>query len=78
MTSFAPGPRGQSGIDHAALPPLAPTRARQRWGVPGSEPPLAEVLADPVVHLVMRGDGVTHTELEAIIRRAQDQAAKRA
>lgn len=33
------------------------------WLETGQEPPLAELLADPVTHLVMRRDGVGMTEL---------------
>jgi hypothetical protein len=38
------------------------------WSEAGREPALAEVLADPLVHVVMRRDGVTRAELEAVIR----------
>ncbi len=31
---------------------------RQPWGRPGIEPPLCEVLADPLIQVVMRCDGV--------------------
>ena len=50
----------------ASLPPPP-----QRWLRPGEEPTLAEVLADPLVHLVMRRDGVSRAELDAIIAAAQ-------
>jgi hypothetical protein len=43
------------------------------WSEAGTEPPLAEVLADPLVHQVMRRDGVTPSELQRIIRQAQAQ-----
>ena len=42
-------------------------RTRQTWSGAGDEPSLSEVLADPLVHLVMRRDGVTRSELEAVI-----------
>ena len=35
----------------------------KRWRDAGTEPDLAEVLADPVVHLVMRRDGVSPCQL---------------
>lgn len=41
------------------------------WRKAGEEPDLAEVLADPLVHLVMRRDGVSRAQLEAVIARAQ-------
>lgn len=66
--SYAP-----HGVVHAAWPLQVPTQARQCWGIVAKEPPLVEVLADPVVHLMMRGDGVTHTELEALILRVQNE-----
>lgn len=33
------------------------------WLEPGQEPTLIDLLADPVVHLVMRRDGLSMTEL---------------
>jgi hypothetical protein len=44
---------------------------REAWLEAGQEPRLAEVLADPLVHLVMRRDGVSRAELEAVIAAAQ-------
>jgi hypothetical protein len=41
------------------------------WGKRGSEPPLGEVLADPLVHAVMRCDGVSCAALDSLIARAQ-------
>jgi hypothetical protein len=41
------------------------------WGRPGSEPSLREVLADPLVHAVMRRDGVSRAALESVIAGAQ-------
>ena len=41
------------------------------WRKAGEEPDLAEVLADPLVHLVMRRDGVSRAQLEAVIAQAQ-------
>jgi len=41
------------------------------WGKPGTEPPLCEVLADPLVHAVMRRDGVSRAALDSVIARAQ-------
>lgn len=36
-----------------------------------SEPALCEVLADPLVHAVMRRDGVSRPALESVIAQAQ-------
>jgi hypothetical protein len=46
---------------------------RDAWGVAGIEPSLCEALADPLVHAVMRRDGVTRDELVAVIRAAQSR-----
>ena len=41
------------------------------WREAGHEPGLGEVLADPLVHLVMRRDGVTLPELEGVVAAAR-------
>jgi hypothetical protein len=46
----------------------------QPWGRSGVEPPLSDVLADPLVQVLMRRDGVSRTELESIIARATEAA----
>lgn len=43
----------------------------RKWSEAGVEPDLAEVLADPLVHRVMRRDGVTLAELKAVIARGR-------
>ena len=43
----------------------------RRWSRAGEEPDLADLLADPVVHLVMRRDGVSTAELLAVITDAR-------
>lgn len=43
----------------------------RKWERAGTEPALADVLADPLVHLVLRRDGVSLAELRAVIARAQ-------
>ena len=52
-------------------PPSRSGAAAVPWGEAGEEPDLAEVLADPVVHAVMRRDGVTQCELRAVIAGAR-------
>jgi hypothetical protein len=41
------------------------------WRNAGEEPDLAEVLGDPLVHLVMRRDGVSLRDLETVIAKAR-------
>lgn len=49
----------------------APLGAARDWLGSGTEPALEEVLADPLVHLVMRRDGVTPAQLGAVIAAAR-------
>lgn len=46
--------------------PPRPTVVLHSW-----EPPLAEMLADPVVQAVMHVDGVRATEVETLMREAR-------
>jgi hypothetical protein len=71
-------PRGEEGDEDVMdafhtrklrLPPCAPSR--DPWARAGIEPRLEEVLADPLVHQVMRRDGVTEAALRGVIDRAQ-------
>jgi len=48
-------------------------RRRDPWASAGIEPGLAEVLADPLVHLVMRRDGVSLDALDAVIAAAREK-----
>ncbi len=43
----------------------------RKWREAGTEPDLAEMLSDPLVHRVMRRDGVTLAELRDVIARAR-------
>jgi len=47
------------------------TSVTHRWTAAGVEPALAEVLADPMVHLVMRRDGVSPCGLWQVIAAAR-------
>jgi hypothetical protein len=47
------------------------------WRDTVSEPALSEVLSDPLVHQVMRRDGVSDDELAAVIAHAQDGLRRR-
>jgi hypothetical protein len=51
--------------------PLPSPPHAARWSAAGEEPNLVEMLADPVVHLVMRRDGVSLEELLAVIADAR-------
>jgi hypothetical protein len=42
-----------------------------RWTAAGMEPALAEVQADPMVHLVMRRDGVSPCGLRRVVAAAR-------
>jgi hypothetical protein len=46
------------------------------WSKPGFEPPLADLLSDPVTQAVMTVDGVKVHEVLAIIERVRTQPAK--
>lgn len=41
------------------------------WSEAGIEPSLTEVLGDPIVHLVMRRDGVSLDDVRAAVRLGQ-------
>jgi hypothetical protein len=47
------------------------------WSEAGSEPKLADVLADPLVHLVMRRDGLARADVEAAVAFGQRQMRRR-
>ena len=44
---------------------------RPDWSEAGLEPNLSKLLADPIVHLVMRRDGLTTDDVRAAVRLAQ-------
>ncbi|MGA2089071.1 MAG: hypothetical protein ABSG66_09150 [Stellaceae bacterium] len=69
MSRSSPPPYGPHGFAYARpfeLPPV-PLSQRQPYGVAGIEPGLCDMLADPLVHLVMRRDGVSPAALKAVI-----------
>ncbi len=43
------------------------TAMARHYGIAGVEPPLWEVLRDPVIESIMRRDGVTRDDLESLI-----------
>ncbi|MFI4987606.1 MAG: hypothetical protein ACHQF3_09200 [Alphaproteobacteria bacterium] len=50
---------------------ISASLGRPSWRCAGTEPALSDVLADPLVRLVMRRDGVSLPHLSAVIARAQ-------
>jgi len=46
------------------------------WARAGVEPALEEVMADPVVHLVMRRDGLTAKDVRAVLETVRRQHAR--
>lgn len=61
---------GRSETSHAK------TTSRPDWSRAGIEPSLAEVLADPVVHLVLRRDGLTPSDLRQAVNAACRRLAR--
>ena len=53
------------------------TKTQDPWGEACSEPKLSDVLADPLVHLVMRRDGLARTDVEAAVAFGQRQLRRR-
>ena len=51
--------------------------AGEAWGQAGAEPQLADLLADPVVHLIMGRDHLARADLEAAIARGQSALRRR-
>jgi hypothetical protein len=49
-------------------------RRARPWSAAGCEPRLDDVLADPIVHQVMRRDGVESADLRALIARVRARA----
>lgn len=56
------------GRAEAPEPPAAP--APEPWRTTGLEPPLEDMLADPIVQAVMACDGVSEGELRAVVAAA--------
>ena len=63
--------------NRSAHVPRFPHGPHDLWRQAGIEPPLADVLRDPVVQAVMRRDGVTPDELLRVIAEAQAQLRRR-
>lgn len=54
----------------------APRRS-DRWGEAGVEPRLSDLLADPMIHQVMRRDGLKRADLEAAVAHGRAQLRRR-
>jgi hypothetical protein len=52
-------------------------RPAKGWSEAGTEPDLAEVLSDPIVHLVMARDGLSRVDLERAVAFGQRQLRSR-
>jgi hypothetical protein len=50
-----------------------PNPINRAWQEAGVEPDLCDVLADPLVHAVMRRDGVSQAQLRHVVTRARVQ-----
>ena len=46
---------------------------RHNWSCAGIEPPLEDALDEPIVHLVMRRDGVSREELVLTVQEARSR-----
>ena len=56
-------------------PQLISTRRFDSWR--HGEPSLSEVMADPIVHLVMRRDGLVADQVWPVVREAQSRLGSR-
>jgi hypothetical protein len=67
-------------MDHNVILAKSSDTPRQcrSWRAAGVEPPLGEVLADPLVEAVMRRDGLDRAMLESVIAQAQQRLRARA
>ncbi len=52
-------------------------RTTRAWSTAGTEPALADVLTDPLVHAVMRRDGVSVAKLRRVIADARARLGSR-
>lgn len=47
----------------------------KRWTHAGDEPPIADLLADPIAHALMKADGIVAAEVLTVVDRAQSRDA---
>lgn len=58
--------------------PAAELKDQARWVTGGTEAPLEEFYADPLLHLLLQSDGLSVDDLRGEISRAQEQLAGQA
>jgi hypothetical protein len=65
-----PGGRGRAAARRAVAPnkPVAEWPLDMRFASGNVEPPLDEVLRDPIVHQVMRADGLDPADVRRVLR----------
>jgi hypothetical protein len=49
----------------------SPAEFARRWGQGGAEPPIEDMLSDPVIEAVLRHDGLTREDVLAVIEAAR-------
>ncbi len=59
------------------MAPNRPTPHRLIWAHAGPEPELDDMLADPIVHLVLKRDGLTRDDVVAVMRQARFKITRR-
>ncbi len=64
-------PPGAAALSVAVAPVRAEEEEEGPYAGAGVEPPLREVLRDPIVRAVMRGDGVSPMEVRRVLRAAR-------
>lgn len=52
-------------------------RSNTVWSESGAEPELAEMMSDPLVHLVLARDGLTHDDLWNAVRVGRARLGRR-
>jgi hypothetical protein len=62
---------------HDLIRNAGPEKPVGLWGGAGPEPKLSDVLADPLVHLVMRRDGLERADVEAAVALGRRQLRRR-
>lgn len=50
-------------------------RTSKKWTQAGDEPPIGDLLDDPIAHALMKADGVVAAEVLTVVDRAQSRRA---
>jgi hypothetical protein len=69
-------PRKVSRAEPVGAGTLDPASIGRKWREAGQEPTLEQVLADPIVHLLMLRDGIELAALNAVIAQARAVLAR--